>query len=63
MGAVQLWLRLVREDAVRASLWLFLCPVIGLMLSTLLLGEPFTLYTAMGAGVVLAALYVGNLKK
>jgi probable blue pigment (indigoidine) exporter len=63
IGAVQLWLRLLREDAVRASLWLFLCPVIGLILSTLLLGEPFTIHTAVGAGVVLVALYVGNLKK
>jgi probable blue pigment (indigoidine) exporter len=61
--AVQLWLRLLREDAVRASLWLFLCPVIGLILSTLLLDEPFTIHTAIGAAVVLVALYLGNVKK
>jgi probable blue pigment (indigoidine) exporter len=60
--AVQLWLRLLREDAVRASLWLFLCPVIGLVLSTLVLNEPFTFYTAIGAAVVLLALYLGNIK-
>ena len=63
IGAVQLWLWLLRDDAVRASLWLFLCPVIGLVLSKLLLGEPFTMYTAVGAVVVLAALYIGNVAK
>jgi drug/metabolite transporter (DMT)-like permease len=61
--AVQLWLRLLRQDAVRASLWLFLCPIFGLVFSTVLLGEPFTLYTAIGAIVVLFALYLGQQKR
>lgn len=61
--AVQLWLRLLREDAVRASLWLFLCPIFGLAFSTILLGEPFTLYTAIGAMIVLVSLYLGQTKK
>jgi probable blue pigment (indigoidine) exporter len=61
--AIQLWLRLLREDAVRASLWLFLCPVFGLCFATLLLDEPFTLHTAIGAIVVLLALYIGQQKK
>lgn len=61
--AVQLWLRLLREDAVRASLWLFLCPIFGLGLATLLLDEPFTLYTGIGTAVVLLALYIGQQKK
>jgi probable blue pigment (indigoidine) exporter len=60
--AVQLWLRLLREDAVRASLWLFLCPIFGLCFATLLLNEPFTIYTGMGAAVVLVALYIGQQK-
>lgn len=61
--AVQLWLRLVREDAVRASLWLFLCPIFGLAFSSILLKEPFTIHTAFGATVVLIALYLGQQKK
>lgn len=61
--AVQLWLRLLREDAVRASLWLFLCPIFGLGLATLLLDEPFTLHTAAGTGTVLLALYLGQQKR
>ncbi len=61
--AVQLWLRLLREDAVRASLWLFLCPIFGLAFSTFLLDEPFTVHTAIGATVVLLALYLGQHKR
>lgn len=60
--AVQLWLILLRQDAVKASLWLFLCPIFGLGLATLLLGEPFTIHTALGAGIVLIALYIGQRK-
>jgi drug/metabolite transporter (DMT)-like permease len=61
--AVQLWLRLLREDAVRASLWLFLCPIFGLGFSTLLLDEPFTVHTGIGATVVLLALYLGQQRR
>jgi drug/metabolite transporter (DMT)-like permease len=60
IGAVQLWLYLLKEDAVKASLWLFVCPIFGLLYSTWLLDEPFTLYTAGGALLVLVSLYVGQ---
>lgn len=60
--AVQLWLILLKQDAVKASLWLFLCPIFGLAMATLLLNEPFTGYTAAGAGIVLTALYIGQKK-
>jgi len=58
--AVQLWLRLLQQDSVRASLWLFLSPVFGLVLATWLLSEPFTYYTAAGALLVMLSLYVGQ---
>jgi probable blue pigment (indigoidine) exporter len=61
--AIQLWLRLLREDAVRASLWLFLCPIFGLGFATLFLDEPFTLYTTAGTAIVLLALYIGQKKE
>lgn len=61
--AVQLWLRLLKTDAVRASLWLYLCPIFGLLFSTILLNEPFTLYTICGTALVIVALYVGQRKK
>jgi probable blue pigment (indigoidine) exporter len=60
--AVQIWLYLLREDAVKASLWLFICPIFGLLYSTWLLDEPFTLFTAGGALLVLLSLYVGQQK-
>ena len=57
--SVQLWLRLLKADAVKASLWLFLCPVFGITFSTILLDEPFSLYTIAGGVLVMVALYVG----
>jgi len=63
IAAVQLWLWLLKEDAVKASLWLFVCPIFGLLYSTWLLDEPFTLYTAAGAMLVLLSLYFGQQKK
>jgi drug/metabolite transporter (DMT)-like permease len=62
IAAVQLWLILLKEDAVKASLWLFLCPIFGLFYSSWLLGEPFTLYTFFGTCLVLVSLYVGQKK-
>ncbi len=63
IGAVQLWLYLLKEDAVRASLWLFLCPVFGLIYASFLLNEPFTSYTAIGAVLVIISLYWGQRKR
>ena len=60
--AVQLWLRLLKTDAVRASLWLYLCPIFGLTFSSLLLGEPFTVFTLLGTSIVLVAVYIGQRK-
>lgn len=60
VGAVQLWLYLLKEDAVKASMWLFLCPIFGLLYSTWLLDEPFTWYTAAGTCLVLVGLYIGQ---
>lgn len=60
IGAVQLWLYLLKEDPVHASLWLFLCPVFGILYSVILLDEPFTRYTLIGTVVVMISLYEGQ---
>ena len=60
--AVQLWLRLLKIDAVRAALWLYLCPVFGFAYAAILLDEPFTLYTVAGTALVILALYLGQRK-
>jgi drug/metabolite transporter (DMT)-like permease len=63
IAAVQLWLYLLKQDTVKASLWLLICPIFGLLYSTWLLDEPFTLYTAGGAVLVLVSLYFGQKPK
>lgn len=62
IAAVQLWLYLLKEDPVKASLWLFVCPIFGLFYSTWLLDEPFTIYTTIGALLVLGSLWLGQRK-
>ena len=60
--AVQLWLRLLKTDAVKASMWLYLCPIFGFIYAAGLLKEPITGYTLGGTAFVLAALYLGQKK-
>lgn len=60
--AVNLWLILLKADAVKASIWLYLCPIFGLILSALLLGEPLTTYTWLGTALVLSAVFIGQQK-
>ncbi|MBX2914373.1 MAG: EamA family transporter [Cyclobacteriaceae bacterium] len=60
--AVNLWLILLKADAVKASIWLYLCPIFGLMLSALLLGEPLSTYTWLGTALVLSAVFIGQQK-
>ncbi len=61
VAALQLWFYLVRQDAVRASLWLFLCPIFGFLYSSLLMDEPITAYTVVGTGLVIGGLWLGRL--
>ncbi|GAB4047772.1 DMT family transporter [Spirosoma litoris] len=60
VAALQLWFYLVRQDAIRASLWLFLCPIFGFAYSYLLMNEPITLYTVAGTGLVICGLWLGR---
>jgi len=61
--ALQLWFYLVRQDPVRASLWLFLCPIFGFIFSWALLGEPITGYTYAGTAMVIAGLILAQRDK
>jgi len=63
VGAVQLWLRLVKADSVKASLWLYLCPIFGFVYSVWLFDERVTGLTVLGTGLVLGALYLGQSSK
>jgi drug/metabolite transporter (DMT)-like permease len=63
IGAVQLWLYLLRDNPVKASFWLFLCPVFGFMIASVMLKEPVSFYTFIGVALVIAGLYIVQRKK
>jgi probable blue pigment (indigoidine) exporter len=63
IAALQLWFYLVKQDAVRASLWLFLCPIFGFIYAATLLGEPITWYTYAGTALVIGGLYLAQREK
>ncbi|WP_149242653.1 EamA family transporter [Dyadobacter sp. 32] len=54
------WFYLLRIDTVRASMWLFLCPLFGFFFAWWLMGEPITSYTVFGTLLVLVGLYMGQ---
>ncbi|MCF0059778.1 DMT family transporter [Dyadobacter sp. CY356] len=57
------WFYLLRLDTVRASLWLFLCPLFGFFFAWWLMDEPVTIYTVIGTVLVIAGLYAGQKSK
>ncbi|RTL60291.1 MAG: EamA family transporter [Sphingobacteriales bacterium] len=63
IGAVQLWLYLLRDNPVKASFWLFLTPVFGFIIAALTLHEPISLYTLVGVLLVIGGLYIVQKKK
>lgn len=63
IGAVQLWLYLLKDNPVKASFWLFLCPVFGFMIAAVMLKEPVSFYTFIGVALVIAGLYIVQRKK
>ena len=64
IGAVQLWLYLLKSNPVKASYWLFLCPVFGFIIAHFLTNEPISLYTFFGVAFVTSGLYISmTLKK
>lgn len=58
--AVSLWLWLLKQDTTKASYFLFLCPIFGFIYASLILDEPFTMYTFCGLVLVLGALGLGQ---
>lgn len=58
--AVQLWLWLLQKNAVRAGLWLFLCPLFGFVLAAWLVHDPISLYTLVGILLVMGGLLLSK---
>nr|WP_262903547.1 DMT family transporter [Niabella beijingensis] len=63
IGAVVLWLGLLKQDAVKAGLWLFVCPVFGIIIAALWVHDPVSIYTITGVIMVLAGLALSQLDK
>ena len=57
------WFYLLKIDTVKASLYLFLCPLFGFIYAWWLMDEPITGYTIFGTLLVLFGLYLGQRKK
>lgn len=54
------WFYLLSLDPVKASFWLFLCPVFGFFYAWILLDEPISWYTWAGTCLVLGGLYLSK---
>jgi len=61
--SVLLWLYLLKENPVKASYYLFLCPIFGFFIAKVFVNEPISLYTVIGVIMVIIGLYVLNKKK
>ena len=60
--AVQLWLRLLQLNAVRAGLWLFLCPLFGFIIAAWILKDVISIYTIIGVLFVVIGLLLSRIK-
>ncbi|MFD0941485.1 DMT family transporter [Pedobacter boryungensis] len=58
--AVQLWLWLLKTNAVKAGLWLFLCPLFGFIIAAILANEVISLYTLIGVVLVFGGLLIAK---
>jgi probable blue pigment (indigoidine) exporter len=63
IGAVQFWLYLLKNNPIKASYWLFLCPIFGFIIAHSMMKEPITVYTFIGVSFVICGLYLVQKKK
>ncbi|MGB3005825.1 MAG: DMT family transporter [Chitinophagaceae bacterium] len=59
--AVQLWLWLLRQNPVRAGLWLFLCPPFGFALAAWIMKDVISVYTIVGVLLVSGGLLLSKI--
>ena len=60
--AIQLWLWLLQTNAIRAGLWLFLCPLFGFIFAAWWMHEPISMYTISGIVLVSIGLLLSKVK-
>lgn len=61
--AVLAWMRLLKQNPIQASYWLYLCPIFGFLLAALLLKEPLSEFTVAGCTLVITGLYLVQQEK
>lgn len=59
--AVQLWLWLLQTNAVRAGLWLFLCPLFGFVFAAWWMKDSISIYTIAGTAMVIVGLLLSKI--
>lgn len=59
--AVQLWLWLLQTNAVRAGLWLFLCPLFGFAFAAWWMNDKISTYTIAGVLLVIGGLLLSKI--
>ncbi len=60
--AMLLWLWLLNKNAIKAGLWLFLCPIFGYLIAAVILEERITGFTIAGVGLVIFGLALAQQK-
>jgi probable blue pigment (indigoidine) exporter len=63
IAAVQLWLWLLKTNAVKAGLWLFLCPLFGFVFAAWLMKDSISFYTIAGVAMVITGLLISQKKE
>ncbi|HEY1024064.1 MAG TPA: EamA family transporter, partial [Sphingobacteriaceae bacterium] len=58
--AIQLWLWLLKVNAVNAGLWLFLCPLFGILIAALMVNDTISIYTGAGVLLVITGLFISR---
>lgn len=59
--AVQLWLWLLQLNAIRAGLWLFLCPLFGFIIAAWIMKDSISAYTVAGVLLVIVGLLLSRI--
>lgn len=57
------WFYLLKIDTIKASMWLFLCPIFGFYYAWWIMDEPITYYTFAGTALVLTGLLISLIAK
>ena len=60
IAAAQLWLWLLKTNAVKAGLWLFLCPLFGFAIAAWLMKDRISIYTLTGVALVIVGLVIAQ---